>query len=194
MKKNYLKPTIKRMTKFGLITITACSGVFMATGTIIAQAKLTNQSKVIVNGIGDVRVGMTVTEASQVADTRITSLSGTAINNKGCFYVKPEGEPKGVAFMLIDGRIARVDVSKNSSVTTKKRAKIGDSEYQIKSLYPGQIKVEPHKYVSGGHYLIFVPKDKVDSKYRLVFETDGKKVTEFRSGKLPEVEYVERCS
>ncbi|MCP6762663.1 MAG: hypothetical protein NHB32_28785 [Fischerella sp. CENA71] len=193
MKSSYLISPIQRMSRFGLITIIASSSVILAMGTIVAQAKLTNQSKVVINGIGDVRVGMTVKQASQAANTRITSLNGSTINNKGCFYVKPEGEPKGVTFMLTDGRIARVDVSKNSNITTNTGAKIGDSESRIKSLYPGQIKVEAHKYISGGHYLIFVPKNKADSNYRLIFETDGKKVTEIRSGKLPEVEYVERC-
>lgn len=82
----------------------------------------------------------------------------------------------------------------NNQITTFKGAKIGDTEAQIKSLYPGQIQVTPHKYVQNGHYLTFIPKDRSDRNYRLVFETDGKLVTEFRAGKLPEVEYVEGCS
>jgi len=89
-----------------------------------------------------------------------------------------------------------VDIEDKSAITTLSGAKIGDTEARIKALYPGQIKVSPHKYTgdSGGHYLTFVPKDKSDRFYRLIFETDGKQVTNFRSGKLPEVEYVEGCS
>ena len=33
-----------------------------------------------------------------------------------------------------------------------------------------------------------------DRNYRIVFETDGKRVLRFRAGKLPEVEYIEGCS
>ncbi|WP_267871531.1 hypothetical protein [Nostoc sp. CHAB 5715] len=39
-----------------------------------------------------------------------------------------------------------------------------------------------------------IPKDRANQNYRVVFETDGKRVTQFRSGKLPEVEFVEGCS
>jgi hypothetical protein len=164
----------------------------LAVGTL-AQAKLTNQSKVYINGIGSVRVGMTVAEASKAAGTRLVRPSGPD-GNPGCSYVMPQGEPKDVGFMVIDGRIARVDVWENKRITTLSGAKIGDTEARIKSLYPGQIKVSPHKYVPGGHYLTFVTKDASDKNYRVVFETDGKRVTRFRAGKLPEVEYVEGCA
>lgn len=159
-------------------------------GTVVAQAKLTNQSKLFLNGIGQVRVGMTVSQAAKAAGTKLV---GDSPNNS-CYYVKPQNEPKNLLFMLTKGRISRVDVRQNTQITTLKGAKIGDTEAQIKSLYPGQIKVTPHKYVQGGHYLTFIPKDRTNQNYRVVFETDGKRVTQFRSGKLPEVEYVEGCS
>jgi hypothetical protein len=108
--------------------------------------------------------------------------------------VKPQKGLKDVGFMVINGKVARVDVWRESKVTTLRGAKIGDSETRIKSLYPGQIKVTPHEYVAGGHYLTFIPKDKADKNCRLVFETDGKRVTQMRSGKLPEVSYIEGCS
>ena len=161
-----------------------------------AQARLTNQSKVSLNGVGQIRVGMTVAEASQAAGTRLVSLAGGAVDtNSSCFYVKPQGGPKDLEIMLNNGRVARVDVVRNSSLTTVKGAGIGNTEARIKSLYPGQIQVTPHKYTfqTGGHYLTFIPKDSADKNYRIVFETDGKRVTQFRAGRLPEVEYVERC-
>ncbi|MBD2520564.1 hypothetical protein H6G93_37630 [Nostoc sp. FACHB-973] len=162
----------------------------LTVGTVLAQGKLTNQSKLFTNGIGEVRVGMTVSQARKAAGTQLIGDPP----NKYCYYVKPEWEPKNVGFMVTEGRISRVDVWRDSKITTLKGAKIGDTEARIKSLYPGQIKVTPHNYVPGGHYLTFVPKDQYDQNYRVVFETDGKRVTQFRSGKLPEVEYVEGCS
>ena len=160
---------------------------------VLSQTKLTNQSKVYINGIGAVRVGMTIAEASKAAGTKLIRESGYE-TNLSCFYVKPQGEPKDIGFMVTNKRISRVDVWKNKSITTLSGAKIGDTESRIKSLYPGQIQVTPHKYVQGGHDLIFIPKDAVDKNYRVLFETDGKRVTRFRSGKLPEVEFVEGCS
>lgn len=85
-------------------------------------------------------------------------------------------------------------MTSKSRVTSLSGAKIGDTEARIKSLYPGQIEVTPHKYLSNGHYLTFVPKNSQDQANRLIFETDGSRVTAFRSGKLPEVSWVEGCS
>lgn len=163
----------------------------VAIGATSAQTKITNQSKVAINGIGGIRVGMTVTEASIASSTKLVGKG-----EPSCYYVQPQGAPKGLGFMVSEGRIARVDVYENKNITTVSGAKIGDTEARIKALYPGQIKVTPHEYTgyTGGHYLTYVPKDKSDRNYRVVFETDGKRVTNFRAGKLPEVEYVEGCS
>lgn len=177
---------VKLLTLSTLTLALSC----LTIGTVLAQAKLTNQSKLFINGIGQVRVGMTVSQARKAAGTK---LIGDSPNNS-CYYVKPQKEPKNLLFMVTKGRISRVDVRQNTQITTLKGAKIGDTEARIKSLYPGQIQVTPHKYVQGGHYLTFIPKDRANQNYRVVFETDGKRVTHFRSGKLPEVEFVEGCS
>jgi hypothetical protein len=158
--------------------------------SVNAQSKLTNQSKVYINGIGPVFVGMTVAQASQAAGTRLVSLGGSP--NNECYYVKPQSNPKDIAFMVTNNRISRVDIFKGN-ISTGKGARIGDTEARIKSLYPGQIRVSKHKYTNG-NYLTFVPRDASDKNYRLIFETDGKRVTQFRSGKLPEAEFVEGCS
>ncbi len=181
--------------KFLTYLISPLAVAVVAIGANTAQTKISNQAKVATNGIGSIRVGMTVAEASIASGTKLVSTGDYAIE-RGCYYVQPQGTPKGLYFMVSDGRIARVDVDDKSSITTLSGAKIGDTEARIKALYPGQIKVSPHKYTgdSGGNYLTFIPKDKSDRNYRVVFETDGKRVLRFRSGKLPEVEFVEGCS
>ena len=187
------KYIMNRKVKFLNFFIATLAVSTLTISSVLSQTKLTNQSKVYINGIGAVRVGMTIAEASKAAGTKLIRESGYE-TNLSCFYVKPQGEPKDIGFMVTNGRISRVDVWNNKSITTLSGAKIGDTESRIKSLYPGQIQVTPHKYVEGGHDLIFIPKDAVDKNYRLLFETDGKRVTRFRSGKLPEVEFVEGCS
>lgn len=187
------KYIMNRKVKFLNFFIATLALSTLTISSVLSQTKLTNQSKVYINGIGAVRVGMTIAEASKAAGTKLIRESGYE-TNLSCFYVKPQGEPKDIGFMVTNGRISRVDVWNNKSITTLSGAKIGDTESRIKSLYPGQIQVTPHKYVEGGHDLIFIPKDAVDKNYRVLFETDGKRVTRFRSGKLPEVEFVEGCS
>jgi hypothetical protein len=79
---------------------------------------------------------------------------------------------------------------RSGTIPTAAGARIGDTEARIKSLYEGRVTTTPHKYVKGGHYLTVTP---ADTSYRIVFETNGKKVTSFRSGRVPEVEQVEGC-
>lgn len=175
-----------------LVSLTISAVAIAGTNT---PTKITNKSKLAINGIGSIQVGMTVAEAAKASGTKIVTYANSPLN-QNCDYVQPQGAPKGIGFMVRNGRIARVDVYDNKSITTLSGAKIGDTEARIKALYPGQIKVSPHAYTGGmgGHYLTFVPKDKSDFGYRVVFETDGKRVVNFRAGKLPEVEYVEGCS
>lgn len=155
----------------------------------LAQVRLTESSKVGINGIGAILVGQTIAEASQAAGIRIKFNGG---DPKTCAYYSPQRGLEGVSFLVAENRIARVDVN-NPRITTLRGAKIGDTEARIKSLYPGQIRVEPHAYVKG-HYLVFVPKDPKDKNYRVVFETNGQRVQRYRAGKLPEVDYIEGCS
>jgi hypothetical protein len=136
-------------------------------------------------GIGGFRAGMSVDEL------RVVGAKSLDIPEKidECAYIRPKNGPKGVALMIEKGKLARVDVTEGS-VATAQGAKIGDSEDEIKSLYPGQVTVKPHKYTSG-HYLVVTPPS--DANARIVFETDGKKVLKYRSGHEPAVEYVEGC-
>ena len=168
--------------------------------SVNAQAQLTERSKLAINGIGPIRVGMTVDEASESAGIKLTNRSGSGGGREEsqCSYVEPKGEPKGIAFMVTKGRIARVDIFSNKQITTIKGVKIGDTEERIFSLYPGQIKATRHPYQGlpprNGKYLTFVPKDAADKNYRIIFETANNRVIRFRSGKLPEVEAIEGCS
>jgi len=140
---------------------------------------------------------MTVDEASRAAGVRLVNSSSDRYDNYLCSYFNPQGNLKGVSFMVSQGRIARVDI-RDGQVTTIKGAKIGDTEDRIFSLYPSQIKATPHHYVGSppqnGKYLTFVPKDAADKNYRIIFETSKNRVTSFRSGQLPQVEYIEGCA
>jgi len=155
------------------------------------SVQLTERSKLALDGIGPIRVGMTVDEASRAAGVKLV----TGYDDRDeylCSYFTPQDSPKGIAFMVTKGRIARVDNFSNKRVTTIKGARIGDTEDRIISLYPGQIQVTKHP-LTNQNYLIFVPKDAADKNYRIIFETSKNRVKRFRSGKIPEVESIEGC-
>lgn len=150
---------------------------------------ITANDRIGLTGIGPVLVGMSVTQA--IDATQGAWVVGEALEGSDCRHAHPEKGPKGVAFMFVGGRIARVEVDE-PGVRTAAGAQVGDTEARIKSLYPG-IKSEPHHY-EDGHYLIYTPKDAKQKKYRLIFETNGKTVTRYRAGALPAIEWIEGCS
>lgn len=171
-----------------------------------AQLQLTAESKLTIDGIGPIRVGMTVAEAEASAQVRLVE-RGARAGGGSCYYLRPQSGLEGLAFMVTSNRederivrnqdqIARVDVYQGGRTTTVSGAKIGDSEARIKAIYGSKIQVSPHKYSRdrGGKYLTYVPRDAADRSYRLIFETLNGRVTQFRSGRLPEVEYVEGCA
>jgi len=137
-------------------------------------------------GWGPVRAGM------RTADAR-AALGGALPEprNHECDHVRPPAAPAGVLLMVVRGEIARVEV-RDTTVSTAAGARVGDSEARVEALYPGRMRRSPHKYVDG-HYLVVRRGAGPDSLYRLVFETDGRQVTRFRAGRLPEVEWVEGC-
>lgn len=92
--------------------------------------------------------------------------------------------------MVERGRIVRVDVD-TVGVRTAAGAGVGDTEDEIQRLYTGHVVVRPQKYVEG-HYLIVTPNP-ADTSHAIVFETSGGKVTRYRAGSRPQVEYVEGC-
>ena len=138
------------------------------------------------SGIGVIKAGMSIDELN------VVTRNGFTIPAKldECAYIRPKSGPKGIALMVEKGTVSRVDITEGTVATTK-GARIGDSEERIQSLYPGQVKVMPHKYTDG-HYLVVTPTG--GGENRIVFETDGKKVLRYRSGREPAVEYVEGCS
>jgi hypothetical protein len=146
--------------------------------------------RVTLYGIGPVRAGMSVAEASSALGATLelpTSADATA-----CDYLRWSGGPEGIFVMVENLRIARVDV-RSGTIATQEGARIGDSAERIRQLYAGRVTASPHKYTDG-QYLTVAPSSPADSAFRLIFETEGGRVTRYRSGKLPQVEYVEGCS
>lgn len=134
------------------------------------------------------RVGMSS------AEVRTTlGLAAAAPFAKGtCEYLEAAALPVRLYFMTESDTLVRIDV-RDSTVATREGARVGDTEARIASLYGSALRVTPHKYTGPkGHYLTVTPAN--DSTHLIVFETDGERVTTYRVGRKPQVEYVEGCS
>ena len=138
------------------------------------------------NGIGAIRIGMSVDDLRGIVDVTAPKAGAE------CSYVRPIAAPPGVLVMFARGRVARVDVD-SPGVRSDAGIAVGDSAARVADAYAGRLTASPHKYVTGGQYLTVKPISPQDSARRIVFETENGRVTRFRSGRLPEVEWVERC-
>jgi len=120
----------------------------------------------------------------------------TELYGPECQFAYPAEGPDELAFMLVHGRIARVDVGHlgPDRVTTVSGIGKGSTEDEVKRAYPGRIRVEGHPYVPAGHYLVYTPADPRLQHLSMIFETDGRLVTSFRSGLKGPVAQIEGCS
>lgn len=137
------------------------------------------------SGVGSLRVGMSAAEARQALGVPASSAKPA----EECTYLDTKGRSR-VYVMLVRDTVARLDV-RDSTLATEAGARIGDTESRVLELYRGRVTTEPHKYTDG-HYLIVTSP--AASTQRLVFETDGKRVIDYRVGRMPEVTWVEGCS
>lgn len=141
------------------------------------------------DGIGDLRVGMTIRQVNAVLREQFSTPTGE--DERNCFYIQPKGH-SDTAIMMLNGRLARVDVLANgdsiSSTATDSGVHVGDSEASVRAKYADKLRVSPHHYTDG-HYLTIR-----SGKLGLRFETDEGKVTTFYSGTLRAIEFVEGCS
>jgi hypothetical protein len=138
------------------------------------------------SAVPPLRVGMSEAEARRALGMPASS----SASKDECHYLDTKGKSR-VYTMLVRDTVARLDV-RDSTLATPAGARVGDPEAKVLELYRGRVTTQPHKYVSGGHYLVV--NSPADTMRRLVFETDGKRVTSYRVGRMPEVMWVEGCS
>lgn len=147
------------------------------------------------DGYAKLRFGMTAGEVAQAWEGQLNGmLKPGAGPQDGCYYLNPVGNPSPAYFALMmeHDKLVRYDVSNDKDVAPG-GGKVGMDVAGIEKLYPQRVKSSPHKYVDGGKYLRIKAND--DSGGVLVFETDPKgKVTQWRVGQPPAVDYVEGCS
>ena len=142
-------------------------------------------------GYGDMKLGSTVDEARAAWGGE---LNGAPMEGTTCHYLWPKWitRPADFAFMMEDGRFVRYDVGTDKE-TAPGGGKVGMSVEELQKLYGGALKASPHKYTQGGQYLSMDAGDVAPT--RLVFEVDAAgRVTSWRVGLSPQVEYVEGCS
>jgi hypothetical protein len=138
------------------------------------------------DGVGPVKIGMTLAQLQAVLRTHLKEDDSSGSDN--CYYLTAPGHDH-VGFMIIDGRLARIDVNAPNVATTT-GLKVGDTEARVDKIYGARMKVTAHQYVDGGHYLTV---RSTDGHYGVRFETDGTRITGYYAGTYEAIQYVEGC-
>jgi hypothetical protein len=143
------------------------------------------------DGYGDLRFGMREAEAVQAWGGELKPLPAAS---EPCHYLTPKWTkvPADFALMIEGGRLVRYDVG-TAREAAPGGGRVGMTINEIERRYQGGVEHRPHKYVEGAEVLRVA--DPAGGKGVLVFETgaDGK-VTAWRAGVPPQVDYVEGCS
>jgi hypothetical protein len=153
--------------------------------------QLTDSSRLRLDGIGAIDIGMTLEEASAATGMNVRIVSedfGT-----GCRYAAAAGGPTGLSFMVVAERIVRIDVGggqEPSPIKTLSGISVGSSEDEVMAAYPGRIQVTPNAYSDTYHDLVY---NSSDPTLGLIFVTDGERVISFRSGQAGPVSAIEGC-
>lgn len=157
----------------------------------LSKPTVTSRWAVTDSGAGVLRIGMT---RDQLALDQHAAVPKHTRADSGCAYLAIPGVPAGMRTMWVAATLARIDVSAKKLVTDR-GASVGDRESHIDSLYAGRLTKMPAKYDPHGKYLVVHPAPGADSTRRIVFETDSTmRVSRYRVGREPEVEWVEGCS
>ena len=158
----------------------ACTVAGVAAAVAVA---LPSSAKLTASGLGPIKLGMTVAQAEAAGKRAITFEGGDA--NAGCATAALGSKIYG---LFSKGRLARIYVSARG-YATRTNIRVGDSQRKVVARYGRALTRSPHKYVRGGFYFKLTVGNR-----RLVFDTDGKRVTQMSSGRKPEIDYVEGCS
>lgn len=141
------------------------------------------------DGYGALKLGITAERARQAWEGGLNR--STPSESGGCYQLTPQWatDKADVAFMIQADRFVRYDVTSDAQAAPG-GGKVGMREDQLRALYGAALQAAPHKYVEGGKYLSLAGQGGA----KLVFETgaDGK-VSSWRVGLPPQIDYVEGC-
>ena len=84
--------------------------------------------------------------------------------------------------------LARIYVG-SRRYATRSGIRVGATEAEVYAAYPTKIHSVPHEYDPDGHYLEYR-----DGNRKVVFETNGQRVEQISTGRMPEIDYVEGCA
>jgi len=161
-----------------------------APATIAAPAAAVDRTPTF-KGYGDLTFGKNSTELHEIWKGPLEIPPPAAGSSCQQVALDPAA-PKALKLMIEGDKLVRYDVATDAE-TAPGGGKVGMGIDQLRTLYAGRVREQPDKYVTGGIDLRVSADD--GSGSALVFQTDASgKVTAWRVGQPPAIDYVEGCS
>jgi hypothetical protein len=171
------------MRKMSLLALAVAAT--LSTGAIAGKY----DARASMMGIGPIRVGMNIHQLEDAIQLRIPDTEDEA--DDSCRMVEAGPRWPGTAVMLLDGRVARIDVSQRG-IPTLSGANVGDLVSKVHSIYRGRLRTTDHDF-GAGEGMQYLTMFSGDRHYGIRFETDGERVTEYYVGTAEAVQFIEDC-
>jgi hypothetical protein len=168
--------------RFALLAL-AAGGLVVA---VAAQAS--TEYRATMAGIGPIRIGMSAAALERVLGTKLPETQDQ--EEDACRTVEAGPDWPGTSVLLLDGRVARIDVSQRG-IFTLSGAAVGDTQASVLKRYNGRISVSTSaEGVDDSKYLTMLSSDR---SHGIRFETDGERITQYYVGVTYAVQHSEGC-
>lgn len=172
-------------------TTTAATATATAATTPVTTApeQLSGSSRLRIDGIGPIRIGMTIAEARAAAGVPLT-----LERQPHCDVLTLTGGPDGLALIVTrpaTGRIGVITVNR-STFATLSGVRVGDTEAGVLGAYPGRLRP-----VNAGlpvHRLVYEASDTALADRAVVFVIADGRVASISAGQRADVEADEICA
>jgi len=156
---------------------------------VASATPVSSTSRITQNGLGSIRLGMTVDQAQRRTGQRIQNNLFTP-GDDACGIAQLSPQSLGVTMQTTNSRIWVINVS-GPGISTRSGISVGDTIVALRRAYGSKLRSGPNKYTPGiRDYWVTFPNNR-----KIKFYTSAKRtITQISSGRKPEVDFVEGCS
>jgi hypothetical protein len=166
------------------------SGDPSASPTATVPTPVTEADELRIDGLGPMTIGMHVNDVEGATGMEVDISSDFSPQ---CRYGQLVGGPHDLFLMFSRRVLVRIDIGTESAIQTDTGIGVGDPISEVEEAYGDELEHELHPYLGDrGSYLIFDPEP--EDGLLIIFETNRRSVTSFRSGFDEQVRYIEGCA
>ena len=160
------------------------------TATAPVATPVTEADELRIDGLGPMTIGMHVNDVEGATGMEVDISSDFSPQ---CRYGQLVGGPHDLFLMFSRRVLVRIDIGTESAIQTDTGIGVGDPISEVEDAYGDELEHELHPYLGDrGSYLLFDPEP--EDGLLIIFETNRRSVTSFRSGFDEQVRYIEGCA